>query len=143
MSFFLNFFLHGSWVMILLVGESIFSLALILQLTKILFLTTHREGNFLFSEISRKVEWLSRMASLSTLTGLLGTVLGIYSSFKDMQFKGKVSLEVFSGGISTALITTIYGLVIAIISVFFYHIFFDKLEEIENSAEIYRNNEIE
>lgn len=143
MSFFSNFFLQGNWVIFLLVGESIFSLALIFQLIRLLFLKTPDRKNFLHLKLSRRVEWLSRIASLSTLTGLLGTVLGIYSAFQNIQTKGKVSLELFSEGISTALITTIYGLFVAILSLFFYHVFCDKLEEFDESTEIYRIDKIE
>lgn len=81
-----------------------------------------------FSPFIRKNLWLSRIASLATMTGLLGTVIGIYQSFLAMKETGLASPEVFATGISEALLTTILGLCIAIPSNLFFHIFEDWIE---------------
>lgn len=81
-----------------------------------------------FSPFQRKNLWLSRIASLSTMTGLLGTVIGIYNSFLSMKETGLASPEVFANGISEALLTTIFGLCIAIPSNLFFHLFEDWIE---------------
>ncbi len=81
-----------------------------------------------FAPFIRKNLWLSRIASLSTMTGLLGTVIGIYESFLSMKETGLASPEVFATGISEALLTTILGLSIAIPSNLFFHIFEDWIE---------------
>jgi biopolymer transport protein ExbB/TolQ len=111
---------------------SIFSLALTLHLSVNLYVAK-KVSKILesdLSELERKLGWLSHIASLSTLTGLLGTVLGIQEAFSNLQAEGQPSLEVFSSGISQALITTIFGLSIAIPSIFLYHFFSDRLERI-------------
>jgi biopolymer transport protein ExbB/TolQ len=79
------------------------------------------------------VSWLSNLSALSTLLGLLGTVIGIYNSFLSMQATKEASPEIFATGISQALITTIYGLSIAVPSVFFFHIYKFIIERIEFS----------
>lgn len=85
---------------------------------------------FLFS-IENKLNWISNFAGLSTMLGLLGTVLGIFDAFQRMKESGHASVEIFAGGISEALITTIFGLSIAIPSIIIYHFLRMKLDEID------------
>lgn len=133
MNFLPEFISQGGWIMYILILESILVVTFISQVATALFRNLGQDLNHeLQSKLIRKVEWLSHLASLSTLTGLLGTVLGIYTSFKNMQIQGKISLETFSSGISTALITTIYGLSTAIVAIFFYHFLADRIEEKES-----------
>lgn len=80
----------------------------------------------------RRIRWLSNLASLATMTGLLGTVLGIYQAFLNMKANGSASAEVFASGISIALLTTIAGLCIAIPSVLCYYLLRNKLEDLES-----------
>ncbi len=70
------------------------------------------------SNILVTVTWISSLASIATLLGLLGTVFGIQESFAAMQTQGRTTLDVFAGGVSLALSTTILGLCIAIPSYF-------------------------
>ncbi|MCB1192633.1 MAG: MotA/TolQ/ExbB proton channel family protein [Leptospiraceae bacterium] len=87
----------------------------------------------------RKSLWMNHLASLSTLLGLLGTVIGIYVAFGNMKTSGQASIEVFADGIGQALITTIYGLIIAIPSNFSYYILKHMLDEIEINAYIHHD----
>lgn len=121
--------------MIPLVFFSIFSLGLFLFLGKSLYFSHGKLGTQLsFNDFGRKICWLSHVSSLSTLTGLLGTVLGIKKAFQNMMESGNLSVETFSAGIGQALITTIFGLSIAIPSLLFYHIFLDRLEQMEEQS---------
>lgn len=131
MNFLIELLFQGGWVMFVLLGESVIGVALLIYLLHCLILkpnTIYTHSFYL--KINRRVAWLSHIASLSTLTGLLGTVLGIHNSFQKMKIQGKISLESFSTGITTALLTTIYGLSMAILFIFFYHILSDKVEEL-------------
>ncbi|HNI25506.1 MAG TPA: MotA/TolQ/ExbB proton channel family protein [Leptospiraceae bacterium] len=83
--------------------------------------------------LAQRINWLSNIASLSTLSGLLGTVLGIYHSFQNLKTYKEASAQVFADGISEALITTIAGLFIAIPSILFRHIFQDLFERTQDS----------
>ena len=82
----------------------------------------------------RRIYWLSNLAGLSTLSGLLGTVIGIYISFQNMKASGSASAEVFADGIGVALLTTIAGLMIAIPSMMSFYILKHLLEVIEEKA---------
>ena len=82
-----------------------------------------------------RMYWLQANAGISTLLGLFGTVLGIYSSFSGMKQAGKVSLEILAGGISEAILTTIFGLFIAIPSLLVFHYLKTRLDEIDIMVE--------
>lgn len=53
-------------------------------------------------------------AAVAPLFGLLGTVTGIIKTFGDLSFRGSAQAQLISEGISEALITTEYGLIVAI-----------------------------
>ncbi len=89
--------------------------------------------NDLLLPLAQRINWLSNIASLSTLSGLLGTVLGIYHSFQNLKTYKEASAQVFADGISEALITTIAGLFIAIPSILFRHVFQDLFERTQDS----------
>jgi len=61
------------------------------------------------------------------MVGLFGTVLGMVSAFKTLSSSGQVDPKDLAGDISTALLTTLWGLIIAIPSVIFYYFFKNKL----------------
>ncbi len=71
------------------------------------------------------------IATISPLLGLLGTVLGIFSSFDVISKVGLDDPMNFSGGISLALITTIVGLIVSIPHYIFYNYFIGTLDNIE------------
>ncbi len=114
----LNF---GNGILLILGFFSIGSFALFLQiLTQIGFwkknppLVSVEEEVEFFLPLDAKIDWFTWIASLSTLLGLLGTVLGIYESFSEMASLGKATIEILAGGIRSALLTTIAGLCVAI-----------------------------
>lgn len=92
----------------------------------------------LFSEklgiYERRIYWLSNLSGISTLSGLLGTVIGIYLSFQNMKVSGSASAEVFADGISVALLTTIAGLFIAIPSMISFYMLKHLLDVIEEKS---------
>jgi biopolymer transport protein ExbB len=66
-------------------------------------------------KLHTKVGWLSFICSVATMMGLLGTIQGMIVAFKTIAAtKGQADPSQLSGGISAALITTLYGLSIAI-----------------------------
>ena len=65
-------------------------------------------------EMLQVLSVLSVTAAVSPLFGLLGTVTGIIKTFGDLSFHGAGEAQFISAGISEALITTEYGLVVAI-----------------------------
>jgi|JI8StandDraft_1071087.scaffolds.fasta_scaffold01016_2 biopolymer transport protein ExbB/TolQ len=85
------------------------------------------------SPLERMLDWLPSLASISMLLGLLGTVMGIYSSFAEMQLSGKATIDVLAGGIKDALVTTIAGLACAIPCMFFSQILEGALSRLEET----------
>ena len=78
-----------------------------------------------------ETQWLGNLAAISTLLGLLGTVMGIHSAFESMKLYKQASPEIFASGISQALLTTIYGLSIAIPSTIAMHIYRNLLDTLD------------
>ena len=81
---------------------------------------------------------LATIASSAPFVGLFGTVFGIITAFQQMADPskgGSGSLASVSGGIAEALLTTAVGLVVAIVSVWFYNYFVTKADDFANLAE--------
>ncbi len=79
---------------------------------------------------------LAAIAGLAPLMGLLGTVTGIRESFRDVALAGEMGDPVMlAGGIEKALITTLYGLIVAIVTLFTYHLFKFRLNLMANELE--------
>ena len=85
-------------------------------------------------ELEKGVGGVKTISTLSPLLGLLGTVIGILSSFEKIASKG-MDTVFFASGISLALITTIGGLVVAIPHIVGYNYLIKLLDEIELSLE--------
>lgn len=66
---------------------------------------------------------LSTIVSVSPFLGLLGTVWGVMIAFLDIRTRGSAHITVVAPGISDALITTVYGLIVAIPALIFFNIF--------------------
>jgi biopolymer transport protein ExbB/TolQ len=86
-------------------------------------------------EIANMKRGLSSLATISSsapFVGLFGTVFGIITAFQNMAdpSKGGGGLATVSAGISEALLTTAVGLAVAIVSVWFYNYFSDRVDEL-------------
>ena len=77
---------------------------------------------------------IKNIAIISPLLGLLGTVVGIYSSFEAISQKGLGDPTIFSGGIAVALITTIAGIIVSIPHQIAYNHFISFIDKIELKA---------
>ena len=60
--------------------------------------------------------WTREVGLLALTIGILGQVLGLYSAFKGIEEVGQVSQQMMAGGLKVSSITTIYGLIIYILS---------------------------
>lgn len=75
------------------------------------------------SKLERFLPLLAAIASISTLLGFTGTVVGMIKAFESIAQAGYASPQVVARGIAEALITTAAGLIVAIPTVAFYHYF--------------------
>jgi biopolymer transport protein ExbB len=65
----------------------------------------------------------------------MGTVIGMIGAFDSIEAAGDISPAVVAGGIKVALLTTVFGLVVAIILQIFYNYIISKIDGIVNSME--------
>ena len=84
-------------------------------------------GRQVAHELERYLNTLGSIASLSTLLGLYGTVIGMIQAFNAIAEHGVGNPTVVATGIATALITTAAGLTVAIPTLFFYRYFRGKV----------------
>ena len=76
--------------------------------------------------LQRNLSLLSTIASISPLLGLLGTVVGMITVFSNIDVNGAANSDLLAAGISEALITTAFGLIIAVPAIVFYRYFEQK-----------------
>ncbi len=69
------------------------------------------------------------------MLGFLGTVVGMVSAFDAIEAAGDISPTVVAGGMKIALITTVFGLIVAIILQVFYNYLLSKIESILRAME--------
>jgi len=91
-----------------------------------------RVGSFQRRDLEKYVNTLGVIAHISPLMGLLGTVIGMIRAFMTIQaLGGQVDATDLAGGISEALITTAFGLAVAIPAMIFYHFIQGRVDNIE------------
>lgn len=78
---------------------------------------------------------LQALASLSPLTGFLGTVSGMIGAFKSIAGASEVNAQLVANGIYEALITTVFGLIIAIVAITGYNIFAHVVDKFAGELE--------
>lgn len=81
-------------------------------------------------KLTRRTSWLQTFANVSTLVGLTGTIFGLITSFAALQNAGSQANEGLAAGISTAMLTTLGGLLVAIPSMLAYSFINNKTNAI-------------
>lgn len=92
-------------------------------------------GSVQMGLMEKGTSWISLFISLAPMLGFLGTVLGMIDSFDAIEEAGGIKPTVVAGGIKTALITTVAGLVVAIILQVFYNVIIAKIDNLVNNME--------
>ncbi len=87
-------------------------------------------GSIEMSFLERGLVWLSLFISLAPMFGFLGTVWGMVEAFDAIEIAGDISPSLVAGGIKVALLTTVFGLITAIILQFFYNYAVSKVDRI-------------
>lgn len=97
-----------------------------------------RAAAIVHAELKRGVSSLATIGSTAPFVGLFGTVLGIIHAFQGISAEKTTGLAAVAGGIAEALVTTAFGLIVAIPAVWIYNYFTSKIEafdvEMDNSA---------
>ncbi|PQJ68500.1 MotA/TolQ/ExbB proton channel family protein [Polaribacter butkevichii] len=85
--------------------------------------------------LEKNISWLSLFIALAPMLGFMGTVIGMIGAFDSIQIANDISPAVVAGGIKVALLTTVFGLVVAIILQIFYNYIVSKIDSIVNNME--------
>lgn len=87
-------------------------------------------GRLVILKLEKYLNFLGTIAAIAPLLGLLGTVMGMIEVFSVINMNGIGSSEELAGGIAEALLTTAFGLLVAIPSMMFYRFFQRKIDEL-------------
>ena len=79
--------------------------------------------------------WISLFIALAPSLGFLGTVVGMIAAFDAIQAAGDISPNVVAGGMKVALITTVFGLIVAMILQVFFNYILTKIESLTTDME--------
>ena len=85
--------------------------------------------------LEKGCSWITLFIAMAPSLGFLGTVIGMVMAFDDIQQAGDISPTVVAGGMKVALITTIFGLIVALILQVFYNYILSKIEGITSQME--------
>ena len=85
--------------------------------------------------LERNLSWITLFIAIAPSLGFLGTVVGMVMAFDDIQRAGDMSPTIVAGGMKVALITTVGGLIVAIILQIIYNYILAKMEGILNKME--------
>jgi len=85
--------------------------------------------------LEKGLVWISLFIAIAPMLGFMGTVIGMIQAFDKIEAVGDLSPSVVAGGIKVALLTTVFGLVVAIILQIFYNYIVSKIDSIVNRME--------
>jgi biopolymer transport protein ExbB len=92
-------------------------------------------GSVQMGQLERGLVWISLFIALAPMLGFLGTVIGMIQAFDDIEKAGDISASIVAGGIKVALLTTVAGLIVAIILQLFYNYLVSKIDSMVNTME--------
>ena len=92
-------------------------------------------GGVQMGQLEKNVSWLSLFIAIAPMLGFMGTVIGMISAFQKISAVGNLSASLIAGDIQVALLTTVFGLIVAIILQIFYNYIIAKIDSIINDME--------
>ena len=92
-------------------------------------------GSLQSSMLEKNCSWITLFIAMAPSLGFLGTVIGMVMSFDEIQQKGDISPTIVAGGMKVALITTIYGIIVALVLQVFYNFILTKIEALVSEME--------
>ncbi len=87
-------------------------------------------GSVQAANLDKGCSWITLFIAIAPSLGFLGTVIGMVLTFNDIQNAGDISPAVVASGMKVALITTIFGIVSAVILQIFYNFILSKIEHL-------------
>ena len=92
-------------------------------------------GGVQMAKLETNLTWINLFIALSPSLGFLGTVIGMVQAFDDIERAGDISPTIVAGGMKVALLTTVFGLISAMILQVFYNYLLTKIDGIVNDME--------
>jgi biopolymer transport protein ExbB len=92
-------------------------------------------GSVQMGLLEKGLIWISLVIALAPMLGFMGTVIGMVEAFDRIEQVGDISPTIVAGGIKVALLTTVFGLIVAIIMQIFYNYAVAKIDGITNKME--------
>ncbi len=92
-------------------------------------------GSVQVGQLEKNISWVSLFIALAPMLGFMGTVIGMIQAFDAIQAVGDISPTLVAGGIKVALLTTVFGLIVAIILQVFYNYIISKVDGVVNKME--------
>ncbi|MBP5782331.1 MAG: MotA/TolQ/ExbB proton channel family protein, partial [Bacteroidales bacterium] len=80
--------------------------------------------------LEKGLSWIALFISLAPSLGFMGTVIGMIAAFDKISVVGEMSPAVVAGGMKVALLTTLFGLIVAVVLQVFYNYILAKIENI-------------
>lgn len=92
-------------------------------------------GTVQISNMEKGCSWIKLFIAVAPSLGFLGTVIGMVMAFDQIQTAGDISPTIVASGMKVALITTIFGIIVALILQFFYNYILSKIEHLTSQME--------
>jgi biopolymer transport protein ExbB len=92
-------------------------------------------GGVVMARLENNLSWITLFIALAPMLGFLGTVVGMVQAFAAIEVAGDISPTIVAAGMKVALITTVFGLITAIILQVIYNYLLSKVENLVNSME--------
>ena len=92
-------------------------------------------GTVQTANLERGCTWITLFIQIAPSLGFLGTVIGMVMSFDQIQQAGDISATIVASGMKVALITTIFGIIVALVLQLFYNYIISKIEHITSQME--------
>ncbi|MBY5958288.1 MotA/TolQ/ExbB proton channel family protein [Membranicola marinus] len=92
-------------------------------------------GSVQMGLLEKGLIWIALFIAIAPMLGFMGTVIGMIQAFDNIQAVGDISPTIVAGGIKVALLTTVFGLIVAIILQIFYNYIVSKIDGIVNRME--------
>ena len=92
-------------------------------------------GSVQAANLEKGCSWITLFISMAPSLGFLGTVIGMVMAFDQIRLAGDINTTVVAAGMKVALITTIFGIIVALILQIFYNYILSKIEHITSQME--------
>lgn len=92
-------------------------------------------GSVQIANMEKGCSWIKLFIAVAPSLGFLGTVIGMVMAFDQIQTAGDISPTIVASGMKVALITTIFGIIVALILQLFYNYILSKIEHLTSQME--------